>query len=75
MVVLTNSLSAQTWTNESEIDNWCVLGIQEASSTWPSYSNSSFESLKRIYINTEAAKTINGEMYETEPIIIKATPK
>ena len=79
MVVLTNSLSAQiwtnefrqTWTNESEIDNRCAVAMQGI------IVDRTFESsLKTIYLNTEAAfDIIDGEKYETEPIIIKATPK
>ena len=70
MIVLTNSLSAQTRTNESEIDSRCGVAMQGTG------VDRSFESsLKTMYLNTEAAKTINGEIYQTEPIIIKATPK
>ena len=70
MIVLTNSLSAQTWTNESEIDFRCYLAMR-GTGVDPTFKSS----LKTMYLNTEAAKTINGEIYETEPIIIKATPK
>lgn len=70
MIVLTNSLSAQTRTNESEIDSRCGVAMQGIV-----VDDSSESSLKRMYLNTEAAKTINGEIYETESIIIKATQK